>query len=266
MKFKDYSAIIKFRGLLGVLELIDELKTKRNLSFVDVGGAHGVHANYFREVLGARVDIVDETLGREKLFFEGDFLDFSANESYDVLWTSHTLEHVLNPNLFLSKCASCIKHDGLIAVTVPPIKSMKPTAIQHLSLWDIGTLALQLGYAGFDIETCKIAQYGSSKHGNNITAIARKCKQTDTPDIIAEKMRARPELMLPLMERRGEKAFVSWNNKIYPDFPILKDDSLIDFVEQRKINHFYYLGEKTSKLNENLKYIDVNLNMSIDVV
>lgn len=67
---------------------------------------------------------------------------------FDLVWMSHTLEHMLDVHSALMNARSMIETGGLFAVTVP---WAKPEIVGgHLSIWNPGLLVYRLILAGFD--------------------------------------------------------------------------------------------------------------------
>lgn len=96
--------------------------------------------------------------------------DFNVHEfdkKFDCVWCSHVLEHQLNVHNFLRKVHSCLKEDGILAVTVPPLDNIICSG--HVTYWNAGMLLYNLVLAGFD---CSKARVG--KYGYNISVIVRK--------------------------------------------------------------------------------------------
>ena len=80
---------------------------------------------------------------------------------------SHVLEHSLNANLFLEKINSILKEDGVLAITVPPLKNEIVSG--HLNLYNAGILLHQLVVVGFDCREAIVKKYGY-----NISVIVKK--------------------------------------------------------------------------------------------
>lgn len=97
----------------------------------------------------------------------GDFNKTSIEDLYDCIWASHVLEHQPNAHDFLKKALSCLKEDGIIAITVPPMKH--EIVGGHVSLWNAGLLLYHLVLCGVDCSEASILSYGY-----NISVIVRK--------------------------------------------------------------------------------------------
>jgi SAM-dependent methyltransferase len=96
-----------------------------------------------------------------------DFMSFEFPDKFDCVWCSHVLEHQLNVQNFLLKVRDALTENGILAITVPPLKHK--IAGGHVSLWNGGLMLYRLVLAGFDCKEAKILRYG-----NNISVILRK--------------------------------------------------------------------------------------------
>ena len=164
----------RFRAYLAafqLLECLEKTHKERELRMLDVGGGHGIHARFFRKK-GLNVDIVDMETGDSPLVFQGDYLDY-VSKPYDIIWSSHVLEHIPNIGVFIDKLYADINEGGYLAITVPPIRENN-MAYGHLSLWNAGLLLLNLAKAGFDPRTAHLATYGY-----NISCIIQKTSESE---------------------------------------------------------------------------------------
>lgn len=195
-----------FRAFLAAFQLLSDLKRShggRKVRMLDVGGSHGVHARFFRSH-GIAVDLVDMVAGDEQPVFVGDYLDFEPTTPYDVVWSSHVLEHVRNAGLFIDKMAADLAPDGYCVTTVPPIRGGR-MAFNHLSFWNPGMLLLNFGMAGFDMRSARLAQYAY-----NVSIIVRLA--TSTPEEIKDSM---PESMIVSdLHFNGELKFHNWDKRL----------------------------------------------------
>lgn len=191
------------RAHLAAYQLLADLKQShggRTVRMLDIGGAEGVHARFFREH-GVTVDLL-EAKSRPEAIFVGDYLDFKVDVPYDIVWSSHVLEHVPNVGLFLDKMHQDLHADGYCVVSVPPIKEWH-MAFGHVSLWNPGILLLNAAKHGFDPVTARVAQYGY-----NVSLIARKrtvpCAKSLSDEFPAELRAQSPRHF------RGDVKFVNW--------------------------------------------------------
>lgn len=135
-------------------------RTSRYPFILDIGSGDGEHARAM-EQCDFQVQEIDIRQGRN--YMAEDF----PPESFDGIWMSHILEHVLDVHAWLRKVHHDLKYGGLLAVTVPPAKH--EIVGGHVSLWNAGLLCYRLILAGFD---CSEARAGT--YGYNISVIVRK--------------------------------------------------------------------------------------------
>lgn len=195
-----------FRAYLAAYQLLSDLKrthSGRRVRLLDVGGSHGVHARFFRQH-GIEVDLVDMVAGDERPVFVGDYLDFRPERPYDVIWSSHVLEHVRNVGLFIDKMAQDLVANGYCVASVPPIRGGR-MAFNHLSFWNPGMLLLNFGMSGFDMKTARLAQYGY-----NVSIIARLAESV--PENIKDGFP--PSLVLSNLHFNGNLSFHNWGKKL----------------------------------------------------
>jgi hypothetical protein len=132
-------------------------------TLLDVGCGDGAHSDFFKKN-NKIVTSTDYQSNYSKCII-GDYnlLNF---EEHDCLWVSHILEHQLNANNFLKKIRKDTKNEGIVCITVPPLKNNIVGG--HVSLWNAGLLLYHLVLSGFDCKDCSIKKY---KY--NISVIAR---------------------------------------------------------------------------------------------
>ena len=145
---------------------------------LDVGFGEGYQSEAFIKE-GKRVTAIDYGKSNRISKIEGkydsekfrmiidDFNNFEFDSKFDVVWTSHVLEHQLNPHAFLKKIAACVHEGGVIAVTVPPYKS--EIVGGHVSVWNPGLLLYRLILAGIDCSNAHVKKYGY-----NVSVVVRK--------------------------------------------------------------------------------------------
>lgn len=146
-------------------------------SVLDIGAGSLFHSRFFAEH-GKEVTAVDygKSIYYEQRILEnghkikkiiGDFNDIVFNEQYDCVWASHILEHQLNVSSFLSRLVSLVREEGVIAITVPPLKHAVVGG--HVSLWNAGLVLYRLVLAGLDCSQASVLSYGY-----NISVIVKK--------------------------------------------------------------------------------------------
>ncbi|MFG0256278.1 MAG: class I SAM-dependent methyltransferase [Phycisphaerales bacterium JB043] len=174
---------------------------------LDVGCGYGHHCAWFAsrglEAVGVATDVSDELRahasehGYELACQDMHFLEFE-DESFDLVWSHHCLEHSFGPLLALWEWKRVLRPGGLLCVTVPPHKSMVVSG-HFTSGWSIGQLLYVVGVMGFDI-----AQGEFLQEGYNVRALVRK----------------------PMVE--AEAAGLSWLYKICDRLPAALRERLID--------------------------------------
>ena len=105
----------------------------------------------------------------------GDFNSIEIDGQFDCVWCSHVLEHQLNVNHFLKKIFACLKDDGILGITVPPLK--QEIVGGHVTVWNAGLLLYNLILAGFDCKDASVKSYGY-----NISVIVKK-KKAELPNL-----------------------------------------------------------------------------------
>lgn len=150
-------------------EAFEKLKEFEFRNVLDIGSGKGRHSQAFFEA-GKEVHAIDLAPPEKALYttIKGDYLDFKAMpEEFECIWAAHVLEHQLNVNLFLRKCFNELCDDGVLAITVPPLKHAIVGG--HVTLWNMGLLFYNLILAGFDC-----AEAIGKQYGYNISVIVRK--------------------------------------------------------------------------------------------
>jgi hypothetical protein len=105
----------------------------------------------------------------------GDFNQIAIPDQYDCIWCSHVLEHQLNVHDFLVKLYHTCKTDGVVAITVPPLKHQIVGG--HVTLWNGGLLLYNMILAGFDCSKASVTEYDY-----NISVIVKK-QRAELPDL-----------------------------------------------------------------------------------
>jgi SAM-dependent methyltransferase len=149
---------------------------KPNSEILDIGGGKGrQHAKFF-ESFGHKVMVNDFFDSSQ---FVGKFTEIDFNQKFDCVWSSHCLEHQLNVNNFLKKVNSVCKDDGIICITVPPLKHTIVGG--HVTLWNAGLLLYNLVMANLDCSQAMIKSYGY-----NISVIVKK-KYIELPKLVYDR-------------------------------------------------------------------------------
>lgn len=156
-----------------------------NFSFetvLDVGSGAGEQANIFLRN-NKTVTCIDngnsiyynryKNINNSKLkLIICNFNTFNTNEKYDLVWCSHILEHQKNVGFFIEKCYSLVNDNGLLCITVPPMK--KNIVGGHLTVWNTGLLLYNLVINGIDCSEANCCEYGY-----NISVVVKKKTKID---------------------------------------------------------------------------------------
>jgi len=158
---------------------LDGIKT-----IVDIGCGYGMHCAWFAargfDVTGVSTDISDSLRahahehGYRLATMDMHFLEFE-DESIDMVWSHHCLEHSFGLLFALWEWQRVLKPGGLLAVTVPPHKS-KIVSGHFTTGWSIGQLLYVLGVMGFDV-----AEGDFVREGYNVRGLVRKPEQPTDP-------------------------------------------------------------------------------------
>lgn len=163
----------EFKGIFANLTLQCLLDNFQFQTVLDIGSGAGKHAALF-EKYGRQVTALDfgvsiyyRQKNDKRNTVIGNYLEIEFEEKFDCIWASHVLEHQPNVNLFLRKIHRDLKEEGILAITVPPLKH--EIVGGHLSLWNAGMLLYHLVFAGFDCKDARIKSYGY-----NVSVIVKK--------------------------------------------------------------------------------------------
>ena len=160
------------------------LKDYKFTTVLDLGCGDGYFADSFLNA-GKIVTAIDYG---KSVYFENnnhkslktiiaDFNTYNFNQKFDCIWCSHVLEHQLNVNTFLKKIYDLLNDDGVLAITVPPLKSQIVGG--NVTLWNAGILLYNLILAGFD---CSNASVKSINY--DISVIVKKSKKVNLDAIV----------------------------------------------------------------------------------
>lgn len=100
---------------------------------MDVGCGYGEVLYYFRKKFNCKVNGLEaspETVKEGVKIFSVPIRaklleEFKPKEKYDLVWCSHILEHVWDPNTLINKVKELVSKDGLIYIEVPNV--LKPS-------------------------------------------------------------------------------------------------------------------------------------------
>ena len=160
----------KFDLWLGHQNMIALLKEHHNFhSFLDVGAGEGC-ATKIMKFLGKDTVSIEPWETRPKypnsdVFipdFRENYMDIKFDRQFDVIWCSHVLEHIKNPNIFLSKIFQDLKEDGILALIVPynDGDNIEYIVDGHINKYGIGVMIYTLITAGFNCSDISINLHG----------------------------------------------------------------------------------------------------------
>lgn len=136
----------QMRARWAIIKLLKDFEFENVL---DIGCGPKKHSKMF-ELNGKTVDTLDGCK-QYKPKFLGNFSDLTdsiPNESYDCVWFSHVLEHEVNVGSFLINVKNKLKDEGILALTVPPLKHQIVGG--HVNLYNLGLIVRVLVASGFD--------------------------------------------------------------------------------------------------------------------
>ncbi len=129
------------------------------------------------EFEGVGVDVVEE----EQLLFTGfeylksDFLNLHLDRKFDLVFSSHVIEHVPNTGDFLTKFFSFLKPGGYFCLIWPPPKEQVVGG--HVHVFNMGLMLYNLVRMGVDCREVKMY-----RSGYNLAIIGRYCT-FELPDL-----------------------------------------------------------------------------------
>lgn len=117
---------------------------------LDVGYGYGLQSNIFL-AYGKEVTGID--FGSAKKPFktiQGDFDTYIFEDCYDLVWSSHSLEHQQNIRSFIQKLFSVCNKNGKVAITVPYEQNKNLVVGGHVTVWNVGLLMYNIILSGYN--------------------------------------------------------------------------------------------------------------------
>lgn len=150
------------------LKKIIELKPQ---TLLDVGAGKCEQSKEFLKN-GIKITAIDigpkpEDLPESIEYVQGFFENVTFLRKFDCVWSSHVLEHTLNPQMFLKQIVENCKEGGYIAITVPPLKHQVVGG--HVNLFNAGIILYRLVLCGVDCSKAMVKCYGY-----NVSVIVQK--------------------------------------------------------------------------------------------
>ena len=144
---------------------------------LDVGCGYGFHCADFaargKRVTGLTVHATDQLRAHAQTHSytlvpaDMHFTD-ARDAAFDLVWSSHSLEHAFSQLLALREWYRILKPGAVLAVSVPPHKSTIVSG-HFCTGWSVGQLAYMLAVAGFDLRDAYLA-----REGYNVRALVRR--------------------------------------------------------------------------------------------
>lgn len=142
----------------------------RPLNILDVGCGDGNILDRIKSVFpetntfGIEPNAKASALASKRhVIFEGVFEDYKSDVAFDLIFSSHVIEHVESPIVFLEKIYHALKDGGIAVIDTPNIDCMQYRIFsknwgglhspRHWTLFDRKTLAASARKAGFKVLT-----------------------------------------------------------------------------------------------------------------
>lgn len=118
---------------------------------------------------GRNVSMINKKLKNGKVI-ESSVEDFSTEENFDIIWMSHVLEHLIEPDTFLKKIKTNLKKDGIFFIEVPncEYKPMLESSMHkdpHLFHFTKNSLSRLVENVGYNILSCDVFRPATKSEG-----------------------------------------------------------------------------------------------------
>jgi 2-polyprenyl-3-methyl-5-hydroxy-6-metoxy-1,4-benzoquinol methylase len=192
----------------GILNAVEKHRPLRGLRLLDIGCGHGFLITEAKKrgaiVAGVEPSVKHATRLSEKGFdvFSGTLEQFVAEqrEPYDIVTSSHVLEHSSNPGQFLKLASGLLAEDGLLCAEVPnadwqTIYGKHPVSIHtaHLAYHTDRSLRAQFETSGLNVLSMTYGLNGGSVRAVSVPGPTRKLEEMvldDPSDIQNKTLRA----------------------------------------------------------------------------
>lgn len=129
---------------------------KKYKNCLDIGSGAGIHSQIFTDI-GLKTSQIDKYSSTSNI--KDDFMDYCFNETFDIIYCSHVIEHQRNIGNFLDKIFDLLTVDGKLLIAVP--KHDGNVMIEgHINSFLTPLFIQQLVYAGFDLKNGKYLSCG----------------------------------------------------------------------------------------------------------
>jgi len=163
-------------------KIVDQLlKGYEFSSAIDVGCGVGDFYSMLNEkgcrINGVGVDVIDpsDLLYSDFHYVRKNFTEYETEDTFDLVFSSHTIEHVQDTGVFLKKFFSLCREDGVFCLIWPPPK--KHIVGGHLHVFNPGLMLYNIVRLGIDCRNVKIF-----KSGYNL-AIMGQFKTFELPEL-----------------------------------------------------------------------------------
>lgn len=169
---------------------------QNKIEFLEIGAGTGnslfMFENAGYNVIGIEPDpnntrLINQKLNRGKCI-TGFVEQITTEKKFDIIWMSHSLEHVFRPDEILLKCFELLKKDGIVFIAIPDCENpeMRNQSINNDShLWHftrnaLKNLALRTGYKVEKCDSLKLIKTNERR----IHKILRKMNLSRLSEII----------------------------------------------------------------------------------
>ncbi len=185
MDFLHFWDIPKSESKLNFLGNDAAEKLIKSYSFsnvLDIGTGAGKAAEYFKSYNKFVTTLDRGDYHKYKPDLSGDFMDLEIERKFDLTWVSHVLEHIPNIQNFLKKISDVTKDNGIICITVPPLKHNVVSG--HINLFNSLTLIYNVIISGIDCSDAILKAYG---YNISLIVLNKKIKSDLVPFDIVHK-------------------------------------------------------------------------------
>lgn len=165
--------------------ILEQALTYNFSTVIDIGAGDGFAAKAFCEhdkkvtVTDLHPELLDNLPHTVTVYKKLDICDMSSipSESYDAVWCSHVIEHVMDTGGALGEIRRILKPNGIAFLTVPPFEH-RVLGGHVCPGWNIGILMYVLIINGFNVINGSFVKYH-----NNVSGFVRKGPEFDIPII-----------------------------------------------------------------------------------
>jgi len=137
--------------------VLEEFPSPASVTDVGIGAGYTsqVLLDFKYDVTGISLGDVNESTMRNPRYTHIKQSIFNVEMRHaDIVWCSHTLEHMPNVCMFLTKCRWLLKPGGMFCIVVPS-DTQQLLVDGHLTFWTPAHLIINLVHAGFNCRDAK---------------------------------------------------------------------------------------------------------------